>query len=68
MRRRCRLLDGGDRDALVSLFTEDGEFVGLSRACGHAELRAFFAGLAEGWDHGRFGVASAAATYPGRGS
>ncbi|WP_207918711.1 nuclear transport factor 2 family protein [Saccharopolyspora karakumensis] len=138
--RYCRALDDGDWDALVSLFTEDGEFVGLARATGHAELRAFFAGLADagltafwhhvtnlditlegedtararsflwqpcvqdgvphiaagrytdslrrvdgnwryaskqvsfdyfvpladGWDHGRFTVASAAATYPGR--
>lgn len=138
--RYCRALDDGDWDALVSLFTEDGEFVGLSRATGRAELRSFFAGLAdagltafwhhvtnleivldsedtararsflwqpcvqdgvphiaagrytdsvrrvdgtwcyvtkqvsfdyfvpltEGWDHGRFTVASAAATYPGR--
>ncbi|MBB3053196.1 ketosteroid isomerase-like protein [Prauserella isguenensis] len=138
--RYCRALDDGDWDTLVSLFTVDGEFVGLSRARGHAELRSFFAGLAEagltafwhhvtnleitldgpdeararsllwqpcvqdgvphiaaghytdtlrrvdgdwryvtkqvsfdyfvpladGWDHGRFTVASAAATYPGR--
>ncbi|MDI2030227.1 nuclear transport factor 2 family protein [Saccharopolyspora sp. TS4A08] len=138
--RYCRALDDGDWDALVSLFTEDGQFVGLSRATGPAELRAFFTGLAdsgltafwhhvtnleitldgeetararsflwqpcvqdgvahiaagryvdslrrvdgswryarkqvsfdyfvpltEGWDHGRFTVASAAATYPGR--
>lgn len=139
--RYCRALDDGDWDTLVSLFTDDGEFVGLSRARGHAELRSFFAGLAEagltafwhhvtnleitldgtdgararsflwqpcvqdgvthiaagrytdtlrrvdggtwryvtkqvsfdyfvplteGWDHGRFTVVSAAATYPGR--
>lgn len=138
--RYCRALDDGDWDTLVSLFTDDGEFVGLSRASGHAELRTFFAGLADagltafwhhvtnleitlegtesatarsflwqpcvqdgvahiaagrytdrlrrvgdawlyvtkqvsfdyfvpltdGWDHGRFTVASAAATYPGR--
>lgn len=140
--RYCRALDDGDWDTLVSLFTDDGEFVGLSRARGHAELRSFFAGLAktgltafwhhvtnleitlespdaararsflwqpcvqdgvahiaagrytdalcrtdrtwryvtkqisfdyfiplvDGWDHGRFTVASAAATYPGRSS
>ncbi|MDN5747160.1 MAG: nuclear transport factor 2 family protein [Pseudonocardia sp.] len=138
--RYCRVLDDGDWDSLVSLFTDDGEFVGLSRARGHGELRTFFAGLADGgltafwhhvtnleialdgpdtararsflwqpcvqdgvphiaagryldmlrrvdgtwryatkqvtfdyfvpltdgWDHGRFTVASAAATYPGR--
>lgn len=138
--RYCRALDDGDWDTLVSLFTDDGEFVGLSTARGHAELRTFFAGLAaagltafwhhvtnleitldgpdtararsflwqpcvqdgvphiaagryidalrrvdgawryttkqvafdyfvplsDGWDHGRFTVASAAATYPGR--
>lgn len=138
--RYCRALDDGDWDTLTSLFTEDGEFVGLSRARGHAELTTFFAGLADaglsafwhhvtnleitldgedsararsllwqpcvqdgvphiaagrytdtlrrvdgswryvtkqvsfdyfvpladGWDHGRFTVASAAATYPGR--
>ncbi len=138
--RYCRALDDGDWDTLVTLFTDDGEFVGLSRARGHAELRAFFAGLADagltafwhhvtnleisldgpdtarassflwqpcvqdgvphiaagrytdtlrrvgdtwryvakqvsfdyfvpltdGWDHGRFTVDSAAATYPGR--
>ncbi|MFP5071916.1 nuclear transport factor 2 family protein [Pseudonocardia nantongensis] len=138
--RYCRALDDGDWDTLVSLFTEDGEFVGLSRASGPAGLRSFFSGLADagltafwhhvtnleitldgpdsararsflwqpcvqdgvphiaagrytdalrrvdghwryvtkqvsfdyfvpladGWDHGRFTVASAAATYPGR--
>ena len=138
--RYCRALDDRDWDTLVSLFTDDGEFVGLSRARGPAELRTFFAGLAaggltafwhhvtnleitldgpdtararsflwqpcvqdgvshiaagrytdtlrrvdgewfyvtkqvsfdyfvplaEGWDHGRFTVDSAAATYPGR--
>lgn len=138
--RYCRALDDGDWDTLISLFTDDGEFVGLSRARGPAALRTFFAGLADagltafwhhvtnleitldgpdaararsflwqpcvqdgvphiaagryidtlrrvdgtwryttkqvafdyfvpltdGWDHGRFTVASAAATYPGR--
>lgn len=138
--RYCRALDDGDWDTLVSLFTDDGEFVGLSRARGPAALRTFFAGLADagltafwhhvtnleitldgpdaararsflwqpcvqdgvphiaagryldtlrrvdgtwryttkqvtfdyfvpltdGWDHGRFTVDSAAATYPGR--
>ena len=54
--RYCRALDDGDWDALVSLFTDDGEFVGLSRARGPAELRRFFAGLAENgltafWHH-----------------
>lgn len=140
--RYCRALDDGDWGTLVSLFTEDGEFVGLSRARGHDALRTFFAGLADagltafwhhvtnleitldgpdaararsflwqpcvqdgvphiaagryhdtlrrvggswryltkqvsfdyfvplsdGWDHGRFTVASAEATYPRRGS
>lgn len=44
--RYCRVLDAGDWDALVALFTDDGEFVGLGRARGHDELRAFFGGLA----------------------
>lgn len=44
--RYCRALDDSDWDTLVSLFTDDGEFIGLSRARGHAELRTFFAGLA----------------------
>lgn len=52
----CRVLDDGDWPALVSLFVPDGEFVGLSHARGHAELLAFFAGLAAGgltafWHH-----------------
>ncbi|MGH3435624.1 MAG: nuclear transport factor 2 family protein [Sciscionella sp.] len=52
----CRILDDGDWDALVELFTADGDFVGLGRASGHAELHAFFSGLAgEGltafWHH-----------------
>lgn len=52
----CRLLDSGDWDGLVALFTPDGEFVGLDTARGRQELRAFFAGLADGgliafWHH-----------------
>lgn len=52
----CRLLDDGEWDALVELFTVDGEFIGLSTARGQAELRAFFGGLADGgltafWHH-----------------
>lgn len=42
----CRRLDDGDWPALVRLFTADGEFVGLNRARGRAELVEFFAGLA----------------------
>ena len=140
--RYCRALDDGDWDTLVGLFTDDGEFVGLSTARGRDGLRAFFSGLAaagltafwhhvtnleitldglddararsflwqpcvqdgephiaagryldtlrrdggtwryvrkqvafdyfvplaHGWDHGRFTIDSAAATYPGRSS
>ncbi|WP_219417812.1 nuclear transport factor 2 family protein [Pseudonocardia nigra] len=52
----CRLLDDGDWEALVELFTVDGEFVGLSRARGRPALLEFFAGLADGgltafWHH-----------------
>jgi hypothetical protein len=43
----CRVLDDNDWPALVTLFTTDGEFDGLGRARGHAELLAFFDGLAE---------------------
>ncbi|MGW0037744.1 nuclear transport factor 2 family protein [Gordonia sp. NPDC003376] len=46
--RYCRHLDDGDWDALMDLFTEDGEFDGLGRPHGKAELRTFFAGLAAG--------------------
>jgi uncharacterized protein (TIGR02246 family) len=45
--RYCRALDEGDYETLVSLFTADGQFIGLSRAQGHDELRPFFAGLAD---------------------
>lgn len=46
--RYCQLLDDGRWDELVTLFTEDGSFVGLSTATGRSELRDFFAGLQEG--------------------
>lgn len=45
--RYCRVLDAGDWDTLVSLFTSDGEFVGLGHARGHGALRRFFASLAD---------------------
>ncbi|WP_116045944.1 nuclear transport factor 2 family protein [Amycolatopsis palatopharyngis] len=44
----CRLLDDGDWDRLVELFTLDGEFIGLDRVRGREELRRFFGALAEG--------------------
>lgn len=44
----CRHLDDGNWDALMELFTEDGEFDGLSHPRGRTEMRAFFAGLADG--------------------
>ncbi len=52
----CRLLDDGDWPALVQLFTPDGAFDGLRRVEGHADLLAFFSGLADGgltafWHH-----------------
>ncbi|MHA6800177.1 nuclear transport factor 2 family protein [Bounagaea algeriensis] len=52
----CRLLDSGDWDGLVELFTPDGEFIGLDRVRGQDELRRFFSTLAEGgltafWHH-----------------
>lgn len=46
--RYCRHLDDGDWDALMDLFTDDGEFDGLYRPRGKAEMREFFAGLAAG--------------------
>lgn len=46
--RYCRYLDDGNWDALMDLFTEDGEFDGLSHPKGRAEMREFFAGLAAG--------------------
>ncbi|MFE7421994.1 nuclear transport factor 2 family protein [Rhodococcus sp. NPDC057529] len=44
----CRHLDDGNWDALMELFTDDGEFDGLSNPNGKAEMRAFFAGLGDG--------------------
>jgi len=44
----CRHLDDGNWDALMDLFTDDGEFDGLSHPRGKAEMRSFFAGLADG--------------------
>lgn len=44
----CRLLDDGDWDGIVELFTPDGEFIGLDRVSGHEELRRFFGALADG--------------------
>jgi ketosteroid isomerase-like protein len=44
----CRLLDDGDWDALMDLFTDDGEFDGLSNPRGKAEMKEFFSGLAAG--------------------
>jgi uncharacterized protein (TIGR02246 family) len=46
--RYCRHLDDGNWDELMALFTEDGEFDGLSHPRGRAAMREFFAGLAEG--------------------
>jgi hypothetical protein len=46
--RYCRLLDDGAWDELVTLFTPDGEFDGLSHPKGREAMRDFFAGLAAG--------------------
>lgn len=46
--RYCRLLDDGRWDELMEVFTEDGEFDGLSHPKGQSEMRAFFASLASG--------------------
>ena len=52
----CRLLDDGDRPALVELFTEDGVVDGLRRVRGHRDLLAFCGGPADAgmsvfWHH-----------------
>lgn len=53
--RYCQALDDGRWDDLVELFTQDGEFVGLSTVKGRTELREFFAnlqgGLLSAWWH-----------------
>lgn len=46
--RYCQYLDDGRWDDLAELFTEDGQFVGLSTARGRSELRTFFPGLQAG--------------------
>ncbi|MFD6894628.1 nuclear transport factor 2 family protein [Rhodococcus sp. NPDC060086] len=46
--RYCRHLDDGNWDALMDLFTDDGEFDGLSHPKGKEEMKTFFAGLADG--------------------
>jgi ketosteroid isomerase-like protein len=43
----CRHLDDGNFDALMTLFTEDGEFDGLSHPRGKSAMRDFFAALAD---------------------
>lgn len=43
----CRYLDDGRWDDLMGLFTEDGEFDGLSNPVGKTDMRAFFSGLAD---------------------
>ncbi|HEY5855715.1 MAG TPA: nuclear transport factor 2 family protein [Aldersonia sp.] len=44
----CRRLDDGDWDGVVDLFTEDGQFDGLSHSRGRSAMRESFAALAEG--------------------
>jgi hypothetical protein len=46
--RYCQYLDDGRWEELVELFTEDGEFAGLSSARGRPELLEFFPGLQQG--------------------
>lgn len=43
----CRLLDDGEWDELMALFTDDGQFDGLSNPVGKAAMKAFFSGLAD---------------------
>lgn len=45
--RYCAYLDAHDWDALVELFTVDGEFHGMGAARGRDELRAFYARITE---------------------
>lgn len=48
----CHVLDHRDWDALVQMFTEDGEFDGLAHARGRAEIHRFFAGFVDGMAEG----------------
>lgn len=45
--RYCQYLDDGRWEELTQLFTEDGAFIGLSTARGHAEMLEFFPSLNE---------------------
>lgn len=51
----CKYLDAGEWDALVELFTPDGEFHGIGSATGRAELKEFYARMRresiEAWWH-----------------
>lgn len=51
----CKYLDAGEWEALVELFTPDGEFHGIGSAAGRAELMEFYARMRresiEAWWH-----------------
>lgn len=45
--RYCLYLDTGQWDSVADLFTDDGEFTGMSSPRGREEIRTFFAGLSD---------------------